>query len=369
MNDESNILDFFLGSNTPEGFVSLFDEITGLYKDYVSYVIKGGPGTGKSTLMKKCAAEASRFEPYLERIHCSSDPNSLDAVILPGAKVTLADGTPPHVIEPKYPGAYESVVNFCDCWDEADLQKNRETVIDLSGKVSACHRQCVGLLKAASSLLQDNYLLAMSCTDGVKAAKAADNILERECKHRRGLLPKEHKRFLSAVTPKGLLCCTDTVNRLCDRIYVIKDSYGASSSLFMEELRAQLLQRGFEIYTCNCPLNPHQKIEHIFVPELRLGFVTANGFLPLEKALDAYRVVHFTRFTDMELLKKKKQRMRFNQRMAAELLDESVRALQKAKSVHDALEQVYGHAMDYKKINDKAQAVLDAIQSKYSSED
>ena len=82
MNDESNILDFFLGSNTPEGFVSLFDEITGLYKDYVSYVIKGGPGTGKSTLMKKCAAEASLLEPYLERIHCSSDPNSLDLSLI-----------------------------------------------------------------------------------------------------------------------------------------------------------------------------------------------------------------------------------------------------------------------------------------------
>ena len=209
----------------------------------------------------------------------------------------------------------------------------------------------------------------MACTDGVKAAKAADNILERECKRRRGLLPKEHKRFLSAVTPKGLLCCTDTVNRLCDRIYVLKDSYGASSSLFMEELRAQFLQRGFEIYTCICPLNPHQKIEHIFVPELRLGFVTANPFLPLEKALDPYRVIHFTRFTDMEALKKKKQRMRFNQRMAAELLDESVRSLQKAKSIHDALEQVYGHAMDYKKINDKAQAVLCAIRNRYPAED
>ena len=78
------------------------------------------------------------------------------------------------------------------------------------------------------------------------------------------------------------------------------------------------------IYTCICPLNPHRKIEHILVPELKLGLVTANSFLPLEKALTPYRVIHFTRFTDMEVLKKKKQRMRFNQRMAAELLDESV---------------------------------------------
>lgn len=368
MNDHSNTLDFFLGSNTPEGFVSLFDEITGLYKDYLSYVIKGGPGTGKSTLMKKVAAEASLFEPYLERIHCSSDPNSLDAVILPGAKVSIADGTPPHVIEPQYPGAYESVINFCDCWDEEDLQKNREAVIDLSQKISACHRQCVGLLKAAHSLLQDNFLLAMTCTDAVKTAKAANHILERECKRCHGLFPKEHKRFLSAVTPKGLLCCTDTINRLCDRIYILKDSYGATGFLFMEEIRTQLLRRGFEIYTCICPLNPHRKIDHIFVPELRLGFVTATPFLPLEKSLNPYRVIHFTRFTDMEQLKKKKQRMRFNQRMAAELLDESVRSLQKAKSTHDALEQLYGHAMDYKKINDKSQEILSAIRKKYPSE-
>ena len=78
----------------------------------------------------------------------------------------------------------------------------------------------------AHSLLQDNFLLAAACTDGAKIVKAAGNILERECKRRRGLCAKEHQRFLSAVTPKGLLCCTETINRLCGRIYVLKDSYG-----------------------------------------------------------------------------------------------------------------------------------------------
>ena len=37
-------LHFFLGANTPIGFVSFYDEITSQSDTYRSFVIKGGPG-------------------------------------------------------------------------------------------------------------------------------------------------------------------------------------------------------------------------------------------------------------------------------------------------------------------------------------
>lgn len=357
MQEESTKLDFFLGSNTPYGFVSLFDEITGLYNDYRSFVIKGGAGTGKSTLMKKIAKASS--DSYLEHIHCSSDPNSLDAVILPQSKITVLDGTPPHVVEPMYPGAYETVVNLCDCWDEEKLQKNRSKIITISQKISGCHKQCVGLLKAMQSLLEDNYSLSLQNTDKDKIKKTVKNIFEREAKHVKGILSCEKRRFLNTVTPKGLVCYTDTINTLCNKIYLLKDPYGASSELFMEEMREKLLEKNFEIYTCLSPFT--LKPEHIIIPELKLCFVTSTPFLPLENILTPYRIIHFTRFTKSDELKKKKQRMKFNLRMASELLNESIFAVRKAKTIHDILEEFYKDAIDYDKVNAISESIIKRI--------
>ena len=88
----------FLGANTPNGFHSLFGQLYNPYKDSRMYIIKGGPGTGKSSFMKKVAKAASSLALDTEQIFCSSDPDSLDGVIVPQLGLCIADGTAPHVI-------------------------------------------------------------------------------------------------------------------------------------------------------------------------------------------------------------------------------------------------------------------------------
>lgn len=95
MNKNEKALRFFLGANTPQGFVSRFDQLTDSQDGWRKFVIKGGPGSGKSTLMKKVVQQ---FEKEgIEIIHCSSDVDSLDGVIVPSRKFCIADGTSPHV--------------------------------------------------------------------------------------------------------------------------------------------------------------------------------------------------------------------------------------------------------------------------------
>jgi len=95
-NMDDNTLQFFLGANTPQGFVSRFDQLADVKDGWRAMVIKGGPGSGKSTMMKKIAAHVSDCNSYVEKIHCSSDADSLDGVIVPDYKFSIADGTPPH---------------------------------------------------------------------------------------------------------------------------------------------------------------------------------------------------------------------------------------------------------------------------------
>ena len=62
----------------------------------------------------------------VEYFHCSSDPNSLDGIIINDLKIALIDGTAPHTLEPKYAGAVEMIINIGDFFDEKRLilQKN-----------------------------------------------------------------------------------------------------------------------------------------------------------------------------------------------------------------------------------------------------
>ncbi len=85
---------YFLGANAPGGFYSLYSQL--MPQARAIYILKGGPGCGKSTLMKRVGARMEEAGVETEYVLCSGDPASLDGLILPGLGVALVDGTAPH---------------------------------------------------------------------------------------------------------------------------------------------------------------------------------------------------------------------------------------------------------------------------------
>lgn len=96
---------YFPGGNTAEGFCSHFGDILPAPMRRRMFYLKGGPGVGKSTLMRRVGEAAEKAGLEVEYFHCSSDPDSLDAVCLPQKGAALMDGTAPHVYDPVAPGA------------------------------------------------------------------------------------------------------------------------------------------------------------------------------------------------------------------------------------------------------------------------
>jgi len=85
----------FPGGNTSEGFYSFYDHIISPEATRI-FIIKGGPGVGKSTFMRKIGEEMLSMGYNVEFHCCSSDNNSLDGVVIPEINVALIDGTAPH---------------------------------------------------------------------------------------------------------------------------------------------------------------------------------------------------------------------------------------------------------------------------------
>ena len=64
-------IQYFLGANSPAGFYSLYDHLLPPERARAIYILKGGPGCGKSTLMRKIGAWAEESGLETEYILCS----------------------------------------------------------------------------------------------------------------------------------------------------------------------------------------------------------------------------------------------------------------------------------------------------------
>jgi len=351
---------FFMASNSGKGFFSLFDEIHSPHEGWRLYIIKGGPGTGKSSIMKKIADIADKKGYYYEKIFCSSDPDSLDGVIIPSLKVSVADGTAPHVIEPKYPGVSEITVNLGECWDEKLLRKNAEHIITLIDCNKALHKQSSRYVSAASASLNDNYKLLSAAILEEKAINFATRFVNRhvECQNACG---NETRRLINAVSPKGIITLYDTALSLCDTIISISDDYSFVSHIVMEKIRSYALANGADVITCLNPVNPTGYPCHVILKKERIGFFTSDSYSAFKTF--ASRNINAKRFVDETVYKAHKKRIVFNSKIADNLMDESISILSKAKYVHDEIEKYYISAMDFDKVNSISDRLIDQIFS------
>ena len=320
---------WFMGCNSQNGFYSLFGQFTRPEEGWRCILIKGGPGTGKSTLMKRVIKLALQRGQPVEEIHCSSDAASLDGVILPRQKTVLLDATPPHALEPQFPGAVEQPFSLCGCWDEE-------------------------YLSGAGALLGEVRRLAAETLNWEKIEHYVQRLAARELPDR-GKPGSEALRLLSAVTDRGVILFHETISTLCERIICLEDPCGAAAAALLPRLRDEAVARGYHVISCPCPLSP-EKLDHLLIPEAGLAFVTSNS---LHRVPLAGRAIHAQRFTDDgSAIKSRRVRIRFLQKTAATLLRQAELAIAEAHRRHDELEQYYIEATNFAEVDRLAEGLL-----------
>lgn len=350
--------DFFLGANTPRGFVSFFDELYNPYKTSGAYIIKGGPGTGKSTFMKKIADKLEKRGVAVERVHCASDPKSLDGIIAPDIDFSMADGTSPHVLEPKFPGAAESIINLGSFWDSSLLKKNRDSIIRLTLENSLCHRRSSSYLSAAGSIDLQTKTLVQKFIRTEKIDSFVTRFSARELKKTSYKEPgRRCRRFLSAITPDGTVLFEETVKKLAFRIIALEDRYSVASSLIVQRIGDIALRKGYDIILCSCPLDP-AGCEHIIIPQNGLALITTKKEHPF--TLSADRIIHCDRFMRDEI-NDHRQSLKLNIKLKNLLIKESVDLLRQARSTHDILEAEYRKAMNFDALTEYTENFINKI--------
>lgn len=347
MQQSQNVYKFFITAQTPLGFRSYINELSNCNLYNRLYVVKGCAGSGKSTFIKKATSVLYNDEQITELIYCPSDVTSLDAAIFRNKKIAIADATAPHSLEPEFPGAFERVVSLYDFYDNSKLTETRKSIEDAC-KIEEHHqKRSENFIKAAGFLLSSNQSIASRCILNDKLANFITRLCIREIKKCDKKKPVLYKRYLSTITADGVFMFSDTIDKICDKLYVIDDEYGAVSGAILKAVEKTTLSMGYEVYSCICPLSVNEKIDHLFIPEIKLGFTTSNKFHPYKKPY--YKKIRTDRFLDKEWLSQYNYRMGFQRKAARELLSEAAEFKRLWLSKHKELEELYLSACDFEK--------------------
>ena len=358
MNKAGRATDFFIAANGPMGFVSYFEELCQEEALEHLLILKAGPGCGKSTLMKRMAA-LREGEEEVQRLHCSADPESLDGVLFSGSRLAIVDGTAPHVIEPTFPGAFERVVDLYHCLDEEKLKTHRAEIVEAHRNNKALLARCRSLIGGAGALVGEIYQIAAPCTDREKILRYTASLSKRLAASKKEGRGRESRRFLTCLGAGDQASFPANIPTLCSQTVVLHDRWGAAGRIFMESLKEHLLEAGYDVICCPCPLFPHHKIEHLFVPELGLGVFTSNDFHAFD--LPGAKNIHARRFTQMQPLDAKSARVRFHMKAAKNLLSQADTLMKEAKAWHDQLEKYYVSACDFTEID----SIFETLIAKY----
>ena len=126
-----HIRHLYPGGNTSRGFYSYYDQVIRPEAATRIFILKGGPGVGKSTLMRRLGEEIAEHRD-VEFLHCSSDNDSLDGIVVPSAGVMMVDGTAPHIVDPVLPGAVDGIVNLGECLNQTALHEKTQQIFETS---------------------------------------------------------------------------------------------------------------------------------------------------------------------------------------------------------------------------------------------
>lgn len=327
---------FFLGANSQSGFYSLYDGFTDPAAGDFLWVLKGGPGCGKSTFMKRIGAAGEKAGEQVEYIHCSGDPASLDGVYLPQRRVAYVDGTAPHVIEAVCPGAASLYLDLGSYFDAAALSAHLPEISDLNRRCKALYADAYRLLAAGAALLPKNVPNLYGTEQLEKIDKKLAGLALRELPKR----PKPgavNKRFLSAWSCTGRVTLTDTLRAYAERICLLDNELGLGH-VYLERLAALAAERGYDAILCPDPLEP-EKPEALILPERGLAFFAAEP----GRAGEYYRHIRLDALAEPS----DRAALRRRRRESSQMLSEAVSALAEAKALHDALEAVYHPHVDF----------------------
>ena len=326
----------FAAANSGKGFKSFYSEIFGRKEIERRYLIKGGPGTGKSTFMRSVAKKAQDAGLCVDYYACSSDPSSLDAIVIEG-RVAVLDATSPHCVDAELAGARDEIVDLGAFWDSEGLTGELERIAYLSQRKKECYKGAYRFLSAALEVENRCREIVADYINEEKMRKAARRMASRL---------KNGKEYCLSIGIRDSIgmkgrACSEAYEGVAREVYYVMDAY-KSGSLFLAMLIDEARTKKNRIKVSFSPLDP-------FYPDAVLFEESMTAFVLCEDKKDGGKYINMKRFVDIrgEEAKSVRAEYKVGVRLREGLIQAATDALSKAGEKHFELENIYKRYMDF----------------------
>jgi len=355
----ARIRHMYPGGNTCYGFYSFYDHIVP-HDAHKKIVLKGGPGVGKSSFMKAIASELCENDIDVEYHWCSSDNNSLDGIVAGDGQICLVDGTAPHIVDPRYPGAVDWIINMGDFWDQEKIISNKKDIVHLTGQIGLNFRRAYNRLKEAQSAWWEwnSYCPELdSAAVNRNIIALTEDFIARAPKATRA----SRHLFAAALTPEGVVSRVDSLVEKSWAIFAVKGSPGSGVKDLFKHIEDMLRLNSVYSEIYHCPFDP-TNLDLIILPDSKVAILDISSHVvDYEKYLSARkykRMLDFDQFLDLSALSTYEEQLAMAKERFQKGLQEAIAFIQVAKKLHDELETNYVPAMDFERITEFRQELV-----------
>ncbi|NLI91077.1 MAG: hypothetical protein GX434_02385 [Peptococcaceae bacterium] len=127
MGNTAGVRHYFLEAYTPFGYISF---VAGLLKDMKhTYYLTGGPGTGKSTMIKLIGIQLIDRGYDVDYVRSTKEPDSVAGLFLPKHRICLLDKN--EFIEQNLSSEYHSLVDFDSFCRKSKMEQHQNRIREL----------------------------------------------------------------------------------------------------------------------------------------------------------------------------------------------------------------------------------------------
>ncbi len=350
---------YFAAANTKDGFISYFDKIFSENECERLYILKGGPGVGKSTFMKALGNLSEEKGYETEYFHCSSDPESLDGIIIKDKRIAVVDGTSPHAVEPSLAGAREIIVDLGKAWD-TDMLFDKKAEIERLSKIKKQHyKDCYTFLysKSVMDSLVYNLIFPYILFDKLdrSAMRLSKGLFARIKTKEKGNVSI---RITNAVSALGRIRLS-TFEDEAETCVFLKEPF-LQSRLAFHFLRAVYECAKSQNADVTASFNPESKgeIDALYFPQIKTSVSLYDEKLvsDCDRIMKKCKIVNCARFLDLKALRPLTPLRKFYCKLSENMGKQALESLEKAGKVHMEIEKIYRPCTDYgtvEKISDE----------------
>ncbi|MCR6545371.1 PRK06851 family protein [Dehalobacterium formicoaceticum] len=353
----------FPGGNTSQGFHSFYQD--GLKDMERIFILKGGPGTGKSTLIRKIGLEVVERGYPVEFWQCSSDNDSLDGVIIPDFKIAIIDGTAPHVVDPRYPGVVDQIINLGDHWDEEYLKAHKNIIKKLVDEISVSFQAAYEQLHQAQEAYTEWKELNTDAMDLDKVNQKTEQLMQEIFSVH---VPVIRHMFASAITPRGLVNFINNITEDCKRRYILKGLPGTGKSTLIKKIAEGAVERGYQADIYHCALDPNS-LDMVVIPQLGIAVLDGSSPHVEEPERTGDIVINMLDALDLGEMRKQGKKTGDIEAEYKNYMNEAISKIAQAKNLHDQLESFYIKAMDFEAVEHTGAQVLNKILSQVAKKE